>query len=94
MAEFELTEEQLAELMEAARPTPYLLGDGGRPLVASPQENANRAWAALSKEMGFDYMTVRPVPGKGQRFFTARETAHSQARERLGGTSEQGGDHA
>ena len=37
----------------------------------SPQDNANRAWERLGKKMGFDHMTVAPIPGKGPRFFTA-----------------------
>lgn len=67
--EYEMTQEQLSRILEACKPVPYILGIGGvKP--ASPQENANRAWAALGKEMGFDPMSVRPN-GKGDRFFTA-----------------------
>jgi hypothetical protein len=39
---------------------------------ATPQENANRAWAALGDEMGFDYLTVQPS-ARGDRHFTAEE---------------------
>ena len=38
---------------------------------SSPQANANAAWAALGKEMGFDSTTVMPISGKGTRFFSA-----------------------
>jgi hypothetical protein len=66
--EFEMTEEQLKELLDACKPVRYMV-IGGRP-PRSPQENANNAWKKLGKEMGFEYMTVKPSE-KGQRFFTA-----------------------
>ena len=37
----------------------------------SPQEKANAAWRALGKKMGFDHMSVQPIPGKGNLFFSA-----------------------
>jgi len=67
--EFELTLEQLDKLRAASRPVPYMIFGGMAP--RSPQENANDAWAALGRELGFKYQTVRPVPGKDERFFTA-----------------------
>lgn len=67
--EFEMTEPQLAKLLEACKPVQYMVFGGVPP--ASPQENANNAWAALGAEMGFKHMTVEPVSGKGERFFTA-----------------------
>lgn len=69
---FEMTEEQLEKLLEASKPVPYMIFGGREP--TSPQENANRAWAALGKEMGFDPMTVRPYGRDNQRMFTAEET--------------------
>jgi hypothetical protein len=69
--EFEITEEELAELLEACRPTPAMYLSGGTPMFETPQENANRAWRRLGEKKGFDSMTVEPVSGKGQRFFTA-----------------------
>lgn len=68
MTEFEMTEEQLAELLEASKPVRYIAVRGR---IRTPQEKANDAWARLGQQMGFNPMTVRPVPGKGQRFFTA-----------------------
>ncbi len=65
--EFEMTQKQLDEILEACKPVPYIAIQCGEP--ASPQENANNAWAALGKEMGFKHMTVEP--GKSDRFFTA-----------------------
>lgn len=69
--EFELTENQLKELMEACKPVPYMIIGGVMP--SSPQENANRAWGNLGSEMGFKGMTVQPVQGKGVAYFTAEE---------------------
>lgn len=67
--QFEMTEDQLEALLKASEPVPYLIV-GGRP-PSSPQERANAAWAELGREMGFDHMTVEPLPGKGDCFFTA-----------------------
>lgn len=69
--EYEMTDEQLAAIMEASKSTPVMFLSGGTPMFDSPQENANRAWSALGKELDFDYMTVEPIPGKHHRFFTA-----------------------
>jgi hypothetical protein len=66
--EYEMTQEQLDKLLEACRPTMYIVANGVGP--RSPQENANDAWARLGDEMGFQYMTVEPT-SKGDRFFTA-----------------------
>ena len=72
MKNFEMTQEQLNALMEASKPVVMIALQCGQP--SSPQENANRAWQALGSEMGFDHMTVSPN-GKGDRFFSAQETA-------------------
>lgn len=69
--EFEITEEQLAKILDACKPTPVMYLSGGMPMGGTPQENANAAWCALGQELGFDGMSVRPIPGKGNRFFTA-----------------------
>jgi hypothetical protein len=66
--EYEMTQAQLDAILNACKPVPYMVFGGMEP--RSPQENANDAWAALGKELGFDHMTVRPN-GKGDRFFTA-----------------------
>ena len=67
--EFEMSEEDLAEIGAACKPVPYLVAGGMPP--ESPQSRANRAWQTLGSRLGFDGMTVRPVDGKGPRFFTA-----------------------
>jgi len=72
--EFEMSEDDLAALMDASKPTPVMFLSGGAPLFDSPQDNANRAWKLLGDRLEFNHMTVRPVAGKGQRFFTAIST--------------------
>ena len=66
-----MSEEDLETLLESCKPVPYMIIGGHPP--RSPQENANSAWRLLGAKMGFDYMTVKPIPGKGDRFFTAEK---------------------
>ena len=66
---YEMTQEDLDVILDACKPVPMIMLHIGTP--SSPQENANCAWAALGKKMGFDYMTVQPIPGKGTKFFSA-----------------------
>lgn len=73
--EYEMTDEQHKRLLEACRPTPVMYLSGGQSMFRSPEENANDAWAALGRELGFDGMSVRPVPNKSDRFFTAEEVS-------------------
>lgn len=81
---YEMTDEDLKVLLDACKPTPVMFLSGGIDIGGSPQENANIAWKELGNKYGFDYMTVRPVHGKGQRFFTAvpNET-EEQKKERV-----------
>ena len=67
--EYEMTQADLDAILAACKPVPLIIVGGYAP--RSSQENANDAWAALGSKMGFDSMTVRPVEGKGMRFFTA-----------------------
>lgn len=69
---YEMTDEQLAAILDAGKPAPLIMLQCGMP--PSPQENANRAWVQLGEEMGFDSLTVRPATGKSDRFFTAKPT--------------------
>lgn len=71
--EFEMTEADLAELLEAMKPVPVMYLSGGELMGGSQQENANNAWERLGKRMGFQYMTVKGS-SKGKRFFTAVPT--------------------
>ena len=80
--DYEMTEKDLKVILDACKPTPVLFGNGGQSLGGSQQENANMAWSKLGKKMGFDHMTVRPIQGKGMRFFTAIPSeTDSQRRE-------------
>ena len=76
--EYEMSESDLQTLLAACRPVVVMMVGGTAP--SSPQENANRAWAALGEKMGFDSMTVQPVAGKGNRFFTAVPSETPEAR--------------
>jgi len=67
--EFEMTDQDLEELMDASKPVPLIALNCGMP--DSPQENANRAWKRLGEKMKFDHMTVQHVEGKGNKAFTA-----------------------
>lgn len=69
--EFEMSEDQLEKLLDASKPVPAMFLSGGRPMLGTPQENANTAWQLLGQELGFRWDTVQPCPGKGQRFFMA-----------------------
>lgn len=66
---YEMTQEDLDTLLSAMRPVPVMMIGGFAP--RSQQENANDAWAALGKKMGFDPMTVRPISGMSTRHFSA-----------------------
>lgn len=75
---FEMTQEQLDELLNACKSTPVMYLSGGKPMFNSPQENANYAWEKLGKELGFKHMTVKPN-GKGDRFFSAEPAGEGEA---------------
>ena len=66
--EYEMTEVDLNKIIEACKPVSMIALQCGTP--ASPQENANAAWAELGCRMEFDSTTVQPS-NKGRRFFTA-----------------------
>ncbi len=65
---FEMTKDDLNSILNACKSVPLIALQCGNP--RSPQERANSAWETLGKQMGFDYMTVRPT-GKGDRYFSA-----------------------
>lgn len=68
--EYTMTDEQYNKLLAACKPVPYMIIGGVIP--TSPQENANRAWKVLGKELGFKHMTVKPL-GTDPKKFTAEE---------------------
>jgi len=83
-----MTEEDLNCILDAGKPTPVM--KIGSYIGSSPQENANHAWATLGAKMGFDWQTVLPMEGHGERFFTAvpSETPEHRA-ERLAREAEE-----
>ena len=80
---YEMTQEDCDALLAAMQPVPMIMlhiGGGG----SSQQENANRAWRLLGEKMGFVWDTVRPIEGKGMRFFSAVPSENeTQRTERL-----------
>ncbi|MFH2034277.1 MAG: hypothetical protein ABIJ26_06200 [Candidatus Margulisiibacteriota bacterium] len=79
---YEMTEEDLGELLDACKPVPLIMLQCGTP--SSQQENANRAWKELGKKMGFESDTVLPISGKGTRFFSAVPSeTEAQKEERI-----------
>ena len=82
--EYEMTGDDMETLLDSCKPTPAMFLSGGVPMGGTPQENANRAWKALGRKMGFDSNTVQPIDGKGQRFFSAIPSENEEVRkERL-----------
>jgi hypothetical protein len=90
---YEMTAADLERILDACKPTIAI--KIGNYTGGNPQENANAAWAELGSRMGFDYMTVQPLSGKGNRFFSAvpseNETQHKErlAREVKEATAKQ-----
>ncbi len=67
--DFEMTQEDLDRILEASKPVIAI--KIGSYMPRGPQEKANDAWATLGRKLGFDHMTVEPVSGKSNLFFTA-----------------------
>ena len=87
---YEMTQADLDAILDACKPTPVMFLSGGTPIGGNQQDNANAAWSALGKKMGFDYMTVQPIDGKGNRFFTAIPSENeTQRAERLAREAEE-----
>lgn len=79
---YEMTQADLDKILDACKSVPYIVVGGVGP--RSPQERANDAWAELGGRMGFDHMTVQPIPGKGNLFFSAVPTENeTQRAERM-----------
>ena len=77
--EYEMSVAEMDVILEASKLVPVIIIGDCTP--SSPQENANRAWEALGKKMGFDYMTVKPITQRGSRFFTARPSETEEQKE-------------
>ncbi len=67
--EFEMTDEDYLGICEATKPIPKAQLERGDPLMV--QKRGWTAWTSLGQKMGFKYLTVEPLPEKGERFFTA-----------------------
>jgi hypothetical protein len=69
--EFQLTDEELEELLQSIQAVPLIVLQAGMP--KSPQERANDAWCKIGKAKGFDGMSVRPSAAHPDNplFFTA-----------------------
>lgn len=79
---YQLSDSDFEALISAIHPVPCIVVGGMAP--RSQQENANSAWASLGERMGFDWNTVRPIYGKGDRWFSAVPTEpESVGAERL-----------
>ena len=76
---YEMTEEELENIVAASKPVSAMMIGGTT--AASPQENANNAWKALGDKLGFDYMTVRPINGKSNRYFSAVPSETQEQKE-------------
>lgn len=64
-----MTEEDLKDLMDACKPVLLMnISDNSRP---STLQNVERGWKLLSKKMGFNHMSARPIQGKNNRYFSA-----------------------
>lgn len=64
-----MTQEDLDKLLEASQPVAAIALQCGP--LSSTQERVNTAWCELGDRMGFDGMTVKPVPTMGHLAFTA-----------------------
>src|ERR1051325_594759 len=60
MNRYEMTQEELTELLEACKPVPVMYISGGTPLFDDPQESANRVWKKLADKYGFIWDTAQP----------------------------------
>ena len=69
MKRYKMTDEQLKELLSACEPVPAIALHCGP--MPTQQERVNAAWRALGDELGFDYMTVKPLPGEPKTVFVA-----------------------
>lgn len=68
VADYEMTQAELDELIAASQPVRYMVFGGMEPI--GPREKAEEVWKKLGQRMGFKWATARPN-GKGDRFFSA-----------------------
>lgn len=77
--DYEMTEEDLEELLGLCKPVPYMVVGGSPP--PSQQANANAAWEKLGKKMGFVSSSVLPIDGKGLKYFSAVPRENDEQRK-------------
>ena len=75
--EYEMTEAELATLLDACKPVPYMVVGGVMP--RTPGQNANDAWRALAAKRGFVWDTVQPVAVSQSRSLRASRGSSSRA---------------
>ena len=73
MMEYEMSEEDLKRILDAGKPVPYMSIGGVPPRRA--WESLTVVWQELGQKLGFDPWTAQPIPGKGDRVFTAEPTS-------------------
>jgi len=73
MTEYELSDADLGDLLEASNPVAYIAAHCGP--MSSPQERVNAVWKRIGNAMGFNYMTAKPSRYGQQRFIWAEPLA-------------------
>ncbi len=67
--EFKLTERQKMDLLDACKPTCFIIERGLPPI--SREKGIMLVWEEIGKEVGFNHETVKSVRNKSNDFFTA-----------------------
>lgn len=68
--EYELTASELEDMIKLQEVERTAI-ETNSSYEARKHRRTNHAWQMLGQRMGFKWDTVKPVPGKSQRFFTA-----------------------
>lgn len=77
--DFQITQDELNEILEASKPTPVMYLSGGTPMFDSPQENANRVWKKLADKYGFVWDSAELISNKPPTNFKATPTQIKQS---------------
>ncbi len=68
--EYELTDSELEDMIKLMEVSRNAIETNTSYKVRA-QRSCDNAWQMLGKRMGFKWSTVRPVPGKSAKYFTA-----------------------
>lgn len=79
MQTYQLTDDEYNELLEASKPTPYIVIGGREP--EGPYEKVMRIWKRISVRVGCDWQTVGPGPTEKEFCAQPLEPAPSPVRE-------------